>query len=151
MNPGQLLDQLVAERDIQRVIHRYAQTLDTGDYEGFADCFTDDGEYESTRNGVMARGRAELVDFASRYDHAPAVYQKHVVVDSVITLGDGEAEVQSYYLFIQDRSTGPFIASYGTYKDHVVRGGDGRWRIARRLIQSEAMNPDGVHTVRPKA
>jgi ketosteroid isomerase-like protein len=144
------LQELLDERDILRTLHRYAHTLDAGDYAGFADCFTEDAVYGSTRNGPMATGRAELEDFAKRYQHAPAAFHKHVVVDPLINVDGDGASVRSYYFFIQDRPSGPFIASYGTYADRLVRGADGCWRLASRTIESEAMNPDGVSAVRPR-
>lgn len=143
-----LLHELIAERDILRTLHRYAHTLDYGDHAGFADCFTDDARYESSRRGVMATGRVELIDFARRYQHAPAAFHKHVMVEPIIDVQGDAATARSYYLFVQDRPDGPFIASYGSYSDRLVRCPDGAWRIAHRRIESEAMGPQGVNAVR---
>jgi len=149
-DPAELLKELGAERDILRTLHCYAHALDYGDHVAFADCFTDDGRYETTRKGTMATGRDELIDFARRYQHAPEAYNKHVMVDPVVEVDGDTATVRSYYLFIQDRAEGPYIASYGTYIDRLLRGQDGTWRISHRRIESEVMGPAGVHAVRPR-
>jgi hypothetical protein len=45
------LSLLEAERDIQRLMVKYAATLDYGDNEAWAQCFTADGNFDVRRRG----------------------------------------------------------------------------------------------------
>jgi 3-phenylpropionate/cinnamic acid dioxygenase small subunit len=149
-NDGDLLRLLKDERAILRTMHRYAHTLDYGDHDGFVDCFTENAVYESSRTGVLAGGAAELRDFASRYNHAPKAYNKHVMVDPLIEVDGDSATARSYYLFIQNRESGPAITHYGSYEDRLARCPDGAWRITYRRLVNEAIAAGDVQPYRAR-
>jgi SnoaL-like domain len=142
--------ELLAEREILRTMHRYAHTLDYGDVDGFVDCFVEKPDYRfSSRSGGSATNAEELAGFVRRYRHAPEQFNKHVMIDPIITVTGDRATVTSYYLFIQDGASGPHIASYGRYADVLVRCDDRRWRFESRHIQNEAMRPGFIPPVAP--
>jgi len=73
---------LEAEREIQRLLVRYAESLDYGANERWAQCFAPDGRFVVLMRGepmFTHTGTMALSDFAAQHSHAPDVYHKHFV------------------------------------------------------------------------
>ncbi len=126
---------------ILEVLAAYGQALDYGDVEALLDCFTPDAVRETRRpDGSVNRwtGEAGTETFARTHTHAPELYHKHVVVDTLLTLDGDEADAVSYMFRFEPRPDGPsFIWGMGRYLDHLQRGADGRWRISHRVAEIE--------------
>jgi hypothetical protein len=120
--------------DIEQNYARYYHTIDSGDAEGWADTFTDDGNF----NGTI--GRAALME--SRRRSGPSK-TRHVVSNLVITPTAAGAN-GSLYVFIFDPQDVPLtINSYSRYDDTLVKTPKG-WRFKTKMRSSDT-------TMRPRA
>ena len=123
-----------AAREIENLLHTYAERIDAGDLEGVADLFTHGriaASAEATpeqsfegRDRVLAlyRGSTRLYD-----DGTP--HTKHVTTNSIIDVDEdaGTGSARSYYTVFQqvdDLPLQPIIC--GRYHDTFHRV-DGRW------------------------
>jgi uncharacterized protein (TIGR02246 family) len=118
---------------IQALVARYNFAVDEGDPEGFAGCFTQDGEFSWAQNEF--HGRDELVAFAKTLGGSG---QMRHVVTSMLADGDRErATVRSYCHVTSVGGDGkPFISVQGVYEDELAHG-DGGWRFTRRRFVSD--------------
>ena len=128
-------------REIENLLHTYAERIDAGDLEGVAELFAHgriaasaDAPPEQTfegRDRVLAlyRGSTRIYD-----DGSP--HTKHVTTNSIIEVDDGAstASARSYYTVFQqvdDLPLQPIIS--GRYHDtfqHI----DGRWWFDTRIM-----------------
>ena len=119
--------------DIEQNYARYYHTIDAGDAEGWADTFTDDGDFNGTK------GRAALIE--SRRRAGPAK-TRHVVSNLMIT-PTAEGAKGSLYVFIFDPQEVPLkINSYSRYDDTLVKTSKG-WRFKTKIRSSDT-------TMRPR-
>ena len=113
--------------DIEQNYAKYYHSIDAGDPEGWADTFTDDGNF----NGTI--GRAALME--SRRRAGPAK-TRHVVSNLVIT-PTAEGANGSIYVFIVDPQEVPVkINSYSRYDDTLVKTSKG-WRFKTKMRSSD--------------
>ena len=132
--------QLEAERDIAAMLARYAHLIDYGRGVEWAECFTPDGRFEVRRPGMepsLRVGREELTAFAAGRPPAP-VPAKHFASQITIDVHGDTATAQSYFAILSDLDGVPSRGFYGRYDDEFVRDGDGRWRIASRVVEGES-------------
>lgn len=128
-------------REIENLLHTYAERIDAGDLEGVADLFahgrilaSGDAPPEQTfegRDRVLAlyRGSARIYD-----DGSP--HTRHVTTNSIIDVDEGAnaASARSYYTVFQrvdDLPLQPIIC--GRYHDTFQRI-DGRWWFDTRIM-----------------
>jgi len=128
-------------REIENLIHTYAERIDAGDLEGVADLFehgsvlaSPDAPPEQAVEGrervlALYRGAARIYD-----DGSP--HTKHVTTNSIIEVEDGAsaATARSYYTVFQqvgDLPLQPIIS--GRYRDTFHRI-EGRWWFDTRVI-----------------
>jgi hypothetical protein len=142
------LDLLEAEREVLRNLHRYAQTIDYGDEEGWVDCFAEDGVFDirarlqgSHQPNRLISGREELRAFIARHTRAPELWHKHMIVEPVIDvdLAAGTAMNRCYLFVLMEAEEMPVVRVFGQYKDTLVRCDDGRWRFRHRIAEVESM------------
>lgn len=120
---------------ILQLLYSYSHRLDSGDAEGWASLFTDDGEFVEPEG--TQRGRRELVAMvhAHHRDHEGAAKSQHWVHSPVITGDDDHAEVLAYVIVFQagDRLDvrGRVM---GSYRDELVRDADRGWLFKRRIV-----------------
>jgi len=113
--------------DIQQTYARYYHTIDAGDAEGWADTFTEDGEF----NGI--KGRAALIE--NRKKSGPSK-TRHVVSNLVLTPTE-EGAKGSLYVFIFDPQQVPVkINSYSRYDDTLVKTPQG-WRFKTKIRSND--------------
>src|SRR3954471_5675324 len=155
-----LVDRLrrAEERDaVVRVLHEYAEALDYGFREQFLGCFSDDAVFEIrfpepvdptyparggrlTSHGVEYVGRTEIAAFFDQHTHAPEAAHKHAVANSIVDIDGDVAHVRSYFQRLDVREDGGiFTRTFGRYVDECRRV-DGRWRIARRVGEPDAID-----------
>lgn len=119
--------------DIEQNYSRYYHTIDSGDAAGWADTFTDDGNF----NGTI--GRAALIE--SRKRSGPSK-TRHVVSNLLIT-PTAEGAKGSLYVFIFDPQEAPLkVNSYSRYDDTLVKTQKG-WRFKTKMRSSDT-------TMRPR-
>jgi 3-phenylpropionate/cinnamic acid dioxygenase small subunit len=129
------------ESAITRTLCRYSHAIDYGLEEEWADCFTDDAVFEvRLRDGqlfVQREGKAELLAFARGHTRPPAAYHKHFVGVPVVTVNGDEATADSYFarFDMTDDKSATYIKAMGRYRDQLVRGADGVWRIRKRFTE----------------
>lgn len=134
--------QLLDERDVMRTMTAYAHAMDYSDERAWLDVFTDDAVFDvvDAVSGVRVHreeGRADLARYIANYPKPP-VYQKHVMVDPVVTVDGDTAQVVAYWLVLRREANGvPQLTAFGRYRDTLVRRGH-RWLIQQRLADVEA-------------
>src|SRR5947209_2354350 len=97
----QRLARLEDERAILRNLHAYPPAIDHGGDEAWADCFTEDGIFDS-RSGDggttrVLQGREALTDFASRFARPPERHSKHLILEPLIEVDGDTAHSTSYF------------------------------------------------------
>ncbi len=121
---------------IQNLYARYNWCSDTGDADGYAACFTEDGELSLPGIGLEIRGRENLREFkrqdkARRGDRIRRHWNSGLWLEAA---GDDTMRGRCY-LHGYDGAPGeaPVLNDIGAYDDTIVRRG-GEWRFARRII-----------------
>jgi hypothetical protein len=110
---------------------RYNHCLDGGDPAGWADCFTEDGVFESSRSG-RSEGRQQLVAFAE--DVAANRAGIRHFIDNLVIDGDGDRATLRCYLLLWDcREVPPRAAAFARYDDELTRTPAG-WRFRHRRV-----------------
>ena len=123
--------------EIHELVARYNKAIDTGDAEGWADTFTEDGEFHGLV-GVF-KGRGELEDFVRSYvseeQFADWAASQHWTTNLVIE-GDGDhAELFAHVKMVKPEADGGRIILVGSYDDTLAKV-DGRWRFTKRIVQA---------------
>lgn len=140
-----------AERQILNLLHRYAECVDDGDFEGVAALFAH-ADYHMAGPGSPAMRGAAVAETMRRvvrtYDDSPRT--KHVISNEIIDVDEasGVATSRSYFTVLQAVNGSlplqPITA--GRYHDRFERHGD-RWRFADRSIIIEFMGDMSAHLV----
>lgn len=126
--------------DIQNLYAYYNLCSDAGDADGYASCFTPDGEMSIPTLGVHIQGRDNLHAFKLR-DKAQrgGRYRRHWNSGLYLEPLDGHAIRGRCYLQAYNGEPGhhPDLADVGVYEDTLVKH-DGEWRFAKRVITMDA-------------
>ena len=116
--------------EIAELAARYNRAIDSGDAEGWAATFTEDGVFEGSQGKVQ--GREALVHFVEDREQRATSQQRHWNNNFVIE-GDGDSATLTCYLLLM---SGSEVAAIGSYDD-VLRRVDGAWRFAHRTVTIE--------------
>jgi hypothetical protein len=140
---------LESERDIQRLMVKYATSLDYGDNDAWAQCFTPDGVFDVRRRGepmFSHVGTEALAAFASTHTSAPAVYHKHFLSIPSVDIDGDSAHATTYFTMLHEGlvepKNGPVVLVFGRYIDDLVRSA-GEWRFSTRVVDMEALPNTG--------
>lgn len=124
---------------IANVKAAYCRLLDTKDWAGWGDLFTDDFELDvSDSGGTVMKGRDTIVAFVrSSIESAKTAHQVHF--PEITINGDTAHAIWP----MQDRVEweGRALTGFGHYHEDYVRQ-DGRWRIARQKLTRLALDFD---------
>ncbi len=141
-----------AAREIENLLHRYAERIDAADLEGVADLFahgrvaaSPQAKAELTFEGrerVLALYRGSMRIYPDGSPHT-----KHVTTNSIIEVDEGGATAasRSYYTVFQqvdDLPLQPIIS--GRYHDTFQRI-DGRWWFDTRIMIVDLVGDLGHH------
>src|SRR5829696_3141741 len=126
-----------SERQIEDLLHLYAELMDDGRFADAAELFADAQIQRSGADGpVISPGTGLLEYWTSRIplheDGTPRT--KHIISNVVVGVDDaaGTATSRCYYTVLRpDPEGGVRIATSGRYHDRFVHDG-GRWRFAFR-------------------
>jgi SnoaL-like domain len=142
-----LLERLVAERDIVARLYVYCEAADAETPEAFLDCFTPGGVFTHTAHGqsqpmLSLNGAAELERwFIERLPVVPPGTMSHTTVHPRVQVEGRRADATSQFVSIRAREEGLFVASTGSYRDVLVRCDDGEWRFAERHSLADMPRP----------
>jgi uncharacterized protein (TIGR02246 family) len=111
--------------------NRYVQSLDAGDLQTVADCFTEDAALVIGERSEI-RGLAALRAFwGDRTPDRPPV--KHLVGGIWLRRDRGDAAEITAALLLVDLTDGRIVGA-GNSEDTLLRGEDGRWRFAAKHV-----------------
>jgi uncharacterized protein (TIGR02246 family) len=117
---------------IDDVLGRYVWTLDTGDADGVAACFTPDGSALDTQGNRYS----DIKSFALEFIERPDFRGRQHVVTHLFYEGDSErCVVTSYWTVVKWRfaQNTKEVASVG-YSHDTMEKRDGRWLIHERAL-----------------
>jgi hypothetical protein len=138
------VDRLESEREIRDLMVTYAESLDYGNKDAWAACFTADGDFDVRMRGEAMfahSGTEALAAFAAGHSHAPNVYHKHFLSVPVIEFaGPDGATARTYFTMLHERPQGPIVLVIGRYLDELARVDD-RWVFKTRVVDMEALPP----------
>lgn len=134
------VQRLEDERAIAHVLHTYGYGLDYGLEDEYVDCWTEDAVLDWPNHPLYC-GRPAIAAAFAAHTHAPDKWHKHVVVDARVEVDGEHARAESYFMRLDTSDGGPYIRSFGRYRDRLVRGADGRWRFSERRAEAEARRP----------
>ncbi|MDF5753438.1 nuclear transport factor 2 family protein [Spongiactinospora sp. TRM90649] len=148
---SELLQLLMDERDITRVVLRYAHGIDRGDIDMVAACYHP-GAYD---DHGYASGTVE--EFTARLRKHPAGQgvRQHLIGNVLIEVRAGAAVSEAYFLcYMEDLdgsgSVAPIGLFGGRYVDRLEKR-DGDWRILRRICVIDWSRELGAAPSAPKA
>jgi hypothetical protein len=130
------LQQLSDRLEIDDLLTRYATTLDSKDWDAWADCFTPDAHIDYTAAGGIKGTRAEVKEWLSTV-MAGFPMTQHLVTNKVVVINRDRATCQSALINPMGLPDGDGMMLWiegGYYRDRLVRTADG-WRIAERIEQ----------------
>ena len=113
--------------EIQQLYGKYAQTLDLGDAEGWANTFTRDGVFGESQGYDQLKTFAE--GFMQNFDGAARHWNSGLVITATADGADGAC----YLLLVDTRSQPPGITVAGIYADKIVKTSAG-WRFQERVF-----------------
>lgn len=153
------LRRLEDHQAILDTLTRYAWKIDHGQDEEWLDCFTEDGSLDIRyrqggslvrpvegrvhATGVRHTGRDQLAAFKAVHTKSPDRWHKHIIADPVIEIDGDDATAGCYLLRVDETDGALHIRTFGQYRDNLVRGEDGRWRFAERVVHIEAIDRAG--------
>jgi 3-phenylpropionate/cinnamic acid dioxygenase small subunit len=112
---------------------RYAFTIDDGDAEAWAACFTPDGVLETTRP-LLVSGTAELTAFARARAVESKAPARHVTWHETFAQApNGQISARCSAALVETRMGGVVAVFTATYLDTFVKG-IGGWMIGRRRV-----------------
>ena len=126
MDPAEAADHLA----IAELKNRYCHRIDSGDYEGWASLFTEDGVFDA---GEAFRGYDELLSFAADVFDEQYAQTAHIVATPVIEVDGDSASGQFYLYFLTEAPDGTVSWRQSRYEDEFERV-DGEWRISSVTI-----------------
>lgn len=126
------------ELAIRNIVARYAWALDTGDVEGFVNCFCRDGAlvWDAFERPARWEGHEALRHFATYIRDLPSsAGRQHHVTNTVIDGFEEGARSRSYAAVALREGDGPHKLQVMGYYEDVFRREDSEWRIAVRVIR----------------
>ena len=121
--------------EIEELMARYCWSLDTGDFEGYADCFTEDGWLEHWPQGkCVGREGLKCATDSLWYDKPDAYLGRQHRMSSVIMTpeGDNGVRIKCHWSILQ-HDVNTFqnkVFGLGSWDTLAVKCADGEWRFA---------------------
>lgn len=146
--------------EAQELLARYAWSLDTGDEQGFVDCFTRDGElvWDVFETPGRWQGEAALRRFIAYFRSRPETAgRQHHISNLVLTTTPTGLNARAYVLVALRTGDGPHRLNVMGHYDDQLRREDGQLRLARRVIcdwsgpvLARIAGQDGLRSTRPR-
>ena len=116
--------------EIQQLYAKYAQTLDLGDPEGWANTFTADGVFGETVGHEALKAFA--AGFFTNFDGAARHWNSQLIVTPTAEGADGGC----YLLLVDTRTQPAGLTVAGIYEDKLVKTPAG-WRFQERVFTAD--------------
>jgi 3-phenylpropionate/cinnamic acid dioxygenase small subunit len=136
-------------RQIENLIYRYAELIDSGKLEGVAELFRN-GAIVSPAHNVSRNGYEEVLEMyrlSCRLHDSLTPLTRHLTTNVIIEVEEGQitASARSYYTVIQATPALPLqpIIS-GRYSDR-FRKIDGNWQFSRREMYVDLVGNCSEH------
>ncbi|MET0378201.1 MAG: nuclear transport factor 2 family protein [Spongiibacteraceae bacterium] len=129
-----LLEELVAERDIRKTLALYAQYTDDLDAEGWVNMFTEDGVMVSGPKRM--HGHAELRAWIAKVHSGPKL--RHMMANAAITIDSPTtAHVEVDMGLLRAEGSRWALVSSPRYSDKLVKTAAG-WKFLERILHHRA-------------
>lgn len=127
------LTRIADELAVRELLAAYCHRVDDGLFDALVELFTPDGAF--VRGKRAYEGRAALLAFFGARQGTPEQRGRHLTLNPEIAIDGRRARVLADFLYLRmiDGKITPVIT--GRYRDELVRGDDGRWRFARRVVE----------------
>jgi len=139
-----------AEAEIRNLLHRYAEMVDNGDFDGVSSLFSHARVYMSGPLDDAVAGDSVgtiMRRFVRLYDGVPLT--RHVITNTIIEMADDQltATTRSYFTVLQITSA-PEVIVVGRYHDRFSRAQDSEsWFFTERVILVDAVGDVSGHLV----
>ena len=124
--------------DLQDLLARYAWALDTGDVEGYVDCFFEDGWIEHDPPGLCeGRGAIRKLTQFLWYEHsANYLGRQHRMSQVLMTPETEGVRIRAFWSILQhDVFTDQnFVYGLGLWNALAAKGEDGEWRLRSLIV-----------------
>src|SRR5688500_2925940 len=102
------------EREIQRTLCAYGNSIDYGNEGEWIDCWLADAvlHWPTQIYPTPFEGHEGLRRAFRGHTHAPSIFHKHVVVDPRIEIEGDTASVESYFARLDEDEDGPYIRGF---------------------------------------
>jgi len=143
----EVLSRLVDERAIERVLHRYARSIDRADRDGIVSVFHPDAiDHHGGMDGTPEELAAYTIDSVHSRYAASAHYLTNITVDVAGDLAFSEAYFIGMHLRTDGAGHQVIDWMGGRYLDRFERR-DGEWRIAERTVVQDWDSEEQVQRV----
>lgn len=125
---------------IQNLYARYNLCSDSGDAEGYASCFTEDGVLDIVTRNFTVKGRENLAEYKRKdVQSRRGRYRRHWNSGLYLEkLHDGTVRGRCYlHAFNGDPGSLPVLAGAGAYEDTIVKV-HGEWKFSNRTLRMDA-------------
>ena len=125
--------------DIQELYARWAEAIDYGDPDAWAECFTEDGSLANELDGIDLRGRKALRAFAAEYAAGGNTSGRHWACNLIMEAEGDEIRTRFYIALLMATPGDATIPRTGRYYDRLVRTPAG-WRIRERVARIDPIS-----------
>jgi len=129
---------------IRDVLSAYCFYVDNGEFDKWAELFTEDGVFDAGPLGKI-QGRKAIKEFITKAVPAkgegPA--RKHCTMNSMIRVNGTEAQADSYIIVVRETEQGIMTSLAGRYEDLLVKQGE-TWRFKVRKIHFDISGDLGL-------
>ena len=130
--------------DIKRLKARYFRLMDTKDWDGWAQVFTEDAVMEVPEADMVATGRAAIMEFVRKALSGTVTVHHGHMPEIELTGADTATGIWAMFDFVEWTSpeTGERsgLRGFGHYHEEYVKE-DGAWRIARTRLTRLRVDP----------
>lgn len=134
--PGSIA-RCIARSEIESLLHHHASlATEDASAEKLQPLFTEDGVFKLPNGAVVNPG--DILKITQ--GHPPKLLRHHLTTIHIEFVSLTEAHTEAFFLVVTHKSAADHS---GRYKDIVVKGADGVWRIAVREPIIEQADPNG--------
>jgi ketosteroid isomerase-like protein len=136
----QIVRQMLAKEQIEKVLLEYGRALDARDFTAYSNLFASDGEWIGGFGSV--KGPANIKAFMEKNmgTNGNPTHNYHLLSNFVITVNGDTATAWSRWAFVQPQDRGAVIAQAGSYDDTFVRE-NGVWKFKKRTASNDTGRP----------